>query len=144
MPKFPRGRRASSCASVWPKSWASRRDERARHRRSAARNRPRSLDPLLHAAHGLGARLALRRWVCGNRGGGADGAHQARRGTRSQHQASRRGSHFHLYVSVDDLDAIAARNVAIVEPPHDTPWGMREMIATDDQGHILYFGQQRS
>lgn len=49
--------------------------------------------------------------------------------------------HFHLYFYTDDLDAVAARDLPMVEPPHDTPWGMREMIVTDDQGHTLYFGQ---
>src|SRR5438067_1033921 len=50
-----------------------------------------------------------------------------------------RGGHFHLYVEVDDAaDAAAemkAKGVALVTDVHDTPWGTREFVLKDDQGH---------
>ena len=58
-----------------------------------------------------------------------------------------RGGHFHLYLETDDADAAAARvagrGVALVKAPHDTPWGTREFVVKDDQGHTLYFGERR-
>jgi len=30
-----------------------------------------------------------------------------------------------------------------VKDVHETPWGTREFVIKDDQGHILYFGQRR-
>lgn len=59
----------------------------------------------------------------------------------------RDGNHLHLYVEVDDLDAMAAalrdRGVEFVLEPHDTVWGARELALRDDQGHTLYFGSTR-
>jgi catechol 2,3-dioxygenase-like lactoylglutathione lyase family enzyme len=56
------------------------------------------------------------------------------------------GEHLHLYLETDDpaalADAIAARGVALVKPLQETPWGTREFVIRDDQGHTLYFGQQ--
>src|ERR1051325_5697364 len=50
-----------------------------------------------------------------------------------------RGEHFHLYLETDDAAAAAAalkRNgVLIVKDVHDTPWGTREFVIKDDQGH---------
>ncbi len=55
------------------------------------------------------------------------------------------GGHLHLYFETDDASALAAaieaKGVALVKPPHDTPWGTREFVLRDDQGHTLYFGQ---
>jgi catechol 2,3-dioxygenase-like lactoylglutathione lyase family enzyme len=57
------------------------------------------------------------------------------------------GGHFHLYFEVDDAAAAAdrfARNgVRLVTELHDMPWGTREFVIRDDQGHTLYFGQPR-
>ena len=51
------------------------------------------------------------------------------------------GDHFHLYLSTTDLDAFAARlgarGVVLTQPPHDTPWGTRECVFFDDQGHTI-------
>jgi catechol 2,3-dioxygenase-like lactoylglutathione lyase family enzyme len=56
-----------------------------------------------------------------------------------------RGGHVHLYVEVDDIDAraarFAARGVTFQEPVSDKPWGMREFVLHDDQGHVIHFGQ---
>jgi catechol 2,3-dioxygenase-like lactoylglutathione lyase family enzyme len=58
-----------------------------------------------------------------------------------------RGEHFHLYLETDDAVAVAAtlkRNgVPVVKDVHDTPWGTREFVIKDDQGHTLYFGESR-
>jgi catechol 2,3-dioxygenase-like lactoylglutathione lyase family enzyme len=58
------------------------------------------------------------------------------------------GEHFDLYLMVDDLAAMAEtchRNgIAFDREPHDTPWGTREFSLRDDQGHVLYFGQDHS
>ena len=57
------------------------------------------------------------------------------------------GDHFHLYFETDDVAAMAAslkRNGArLVRDVHETPWGTRELVIKDDQGHTLYFGQNR-
>ena len=55
------------------------------------------------------------------------------------------GDHFHLYLLTDDLAGFAARlqqnRIAFVKPPHDTPWGTRELAFNDDQGHTIYAAQ---
>lgn len=55
------------------------------------------------------------------------------------------GEHLHLWLSADDPDALAAaveaRGVALLRPPHDTPWQTREFILHDDQGHTLHIGR---
>jgi len=57
------------------------------------------------------------------------------------------GEHFHLYFETEGVDATAAAlkrsGVAFVKDVHDTPWGRREFAVRDDQGHILYFGEDR-
>jgi catechol 2,3-dioxygenase-like lactoylglutathione lyase family enzyme len=57
------------------------------------------------------------------------------------------GGHLHLYFETDDVDAAAAalraKGVPLVQAVHDTPWGTREFTIADDQGHTLYFGQDR-
>ena len=57
-----------------------------------------------------------------------------------------RGGHFHLYVETDDAasaaEGLARRGVALVTRLHETPWGTREFVIKDDQGHTLYFGEQ--
>ena len=58
-----------------------------------------------------------------------------------------RGGHLHLYFETPDADADAAalraKGVPLVQDVHDTPWGTREFTIKDDQGHTLYFGQDR-
>lgn len=62
--------------------------------------------------------------------------------------AVRRDGHLHLYFDVADVDAFASRLVAagvvLVQPPHETAWGIREITFEDDQGHTLYAGEPRS
>jgi len=57
-----------------------------------------------------------------------------------------RGGHFHLYVETDDAasaaEGLARRGVALVTRLHETPWGTREFVIKDDQGHTLYFGER--
>ena len=58
-----------------------------------------------------------------------------------------KGDHFHLYFEVTDLAKTAAflksRGVDLVKDVHETPWGTREVVIKDDQGHTLYFGENR-
>ena len=55
------------------------------------------------------------------------------------------GDHVHLYIHVDDVDAMAARlrarSVPVLAGPIDRPWNTREVVLRDDQGHTLYFSQ---
>lgn len=57
-----------------------------------------------------------------------------------------RGDHFHLYFGTDDArataDALTRNGVPLLKDVHDTPWGTRELAIKDDQGHVLYVGQQ--
>lgn len=57
-----------------------------------------------------------------------------------------RGGHFHLYLETDDVraaaDALKGNGVRLEKDVHDTPWGTREFVCKDDQGHTLYFGQR--
>jgi catechol 2,3-dioxygenase-like lactoylglutathione lyase family enzyme len=57
-----------------------------------------------------------------------------------------RGDHFHLYLEVDDAHEVAAalarKGVPLVKPVTDTPWGTREFVIKDDQGHTLYLGER--
>lgn len=59
-----------------------------------------------------------------------------------------RDEHFHLYLETDDVVAAADRlrctGVRFEREVHETPWGTREFVIRDDQGHTLYFGQPRS
>jgi hypothetical protein len=32
--------------------------------------------------------------------------------------------------------------VRLVKDVHETPWGTREFVIKDDQGHTLYFGEE--
>jgi catechol 2,3-dioxygenase-like lactoylglutathione lyase family enzyme len=56
-----------------------------------------------------------------------------------------KGEHFHLYLETDDVSAAATalkeNGVRLVKDVHETPWGTREFVIRDDQGHTLYFGQ---
>jgi catechol 2,3-dioxygenase-like lactoylglutathione lyase family enzyme len=58
-----------------------------------------------------------------------------------------RGDHLHLYFETDDVMATADRlrlaGVRFERAVHETPWGTREFVIKDDQGHTLYFGQPR-
>ena len=57
----------------------------------------------------------------------------------------REGEHLHLYFDVDDVDRAAAelkgRGVRLEQEVHDTPWGTRELVLRDADGHTLRFGQ---
>jgi catechol 2,3-dioxygenase-like lactoylglutathione lyase family enzyme len=57
------------------------------------------------------------------------------------------GEHFHLYLETNDVAAAAAalkaNGVSLVRDMHDTPWGTREVVIKDDQGHTLYLGESR-
>ena len=57
------------------------------------------------------------------------------------------GEHFHLYLETNDLAATAAtlkkNGVRLAKDLHETPWGTREFVIHDDQGHTLYFGEKR-
>jgi catechol 2,3-dioxygenase-like lactoylglutathione lyase family enzyme len=57
------------------------------------------------------------------------------------------GEHFHLYFGTEDVAALAAmlkqRGIRLVRDVHATPWGTRELVIKDDQGHTLYFGQSQ-
>jgi len=57
------------------------------------------------------------------------------------------GDHFHLYLETNDVAAVAAalkvNGVYFVKDVHDTPWGTREIIIRDDQGHTLHVGENR-
>lgn len=57
------------------------------------------------------------------------------------------GDHFHLYLETDDVTAMAAtlkkNGVRLVRDVHETPWRTIELVIKDDQGHTLYFGQNR-
>ena len=59
----------------------------------------------------------------------------------------RDGEHFHLYLQTDDIAAAAAalkaNGVHLVKDVHDTPWGTRELVINDDQGHTLYLGESK-
>ncbi len=56
------------------------------------------------------------------------------------------GEHFHLYLETDDahamIEQLRKNGVRIVKDPADTPWGMRELVIHDDQGHTIYVGQR--
>jgi len=62
--------------------------------------------------------------------------------------AVRRDGHLHVYFDVPDVNAFASRLVAagvvLVQPPHETAWGTREVVFEDDQGHTLYAGKSLS
>lgn len=53
--------------------------------------------------------------------------------------------HLHLYLQTEGVAATAARlksfGVTLVEDVHETPWGTREVVLHDDQGHTLYLGE---
>jgi catechol 2,3-dioxygenase-like lactoylglutathione lyase family enzyme len=57
------------------------------------------------------------------------------------------GEHFHLYFETNDLATTAAtlkkNGVRLVKDLHETPWGTREFVIHDNQGHTLYFGENR-
>ena len=38
--------------------------------------------------------------------------------------------------------ALKREGVRLVKDVHETPWGTRELVIKDDQGHTLYVGQR--
>lgn len=59
-----------------------------------------------------------------------------------------REDHFHLYFETPDVNAAAdacrRAGVRLAREVHQTPWGTREFVVRDDQGHTLYFGQPQA
>jgi catechol 2,3-dioxygenase-like lactoylglutathione lyase family enzyme len=59
-----------------------------------------------------------------------------------------REDHLHLYFETSDVsaaaDACRRAGARLVRDVHDTPWGTREFVVRDDQGHTLYFGEPQS
>jgi catechol 2,3-dioxygenase-like lactoylglutathione lyase family enzyme len=59
-----------------------------------------------------------------------------------------RDEHFHLYFETADVNAAAdacrRAGVALMTDIHQTPWGTREFVVRDDQGHTLYFGETQA
>ena len=57
------------------------------------------------------------------------------------------GDHFHLYLETDNVvaasEALKRNGVRLVRDVHDTPWGTRELVIKDNQGHTIYFGERR-
>jgi uncharacterized glyoxalase superfamily protein PhnB len=55
------------------------------------------------------------------------------------------GEHFHLYLETSDVAAtgaaLKAHGIVLVKDVHETPWGTREIVIKDDQGHTLCLGQ---
>lgn len=55
------------------------------------------------------------------------------------------GGHFHLYLETQGVAGFAvqlkAKGVPLVKDVHETPWGTREIVIHDDQGHTLYLGE---
>jgi catechol 2,3-dioxygenase-like lactoylglutathione lyase family enzyme len=55
-----------------------------------------------------------------------------------------RDGHLHLYFETPDVMAAAEEvrraGVPLAKEVHMTPWGTREFVIHDDQGHTLYFG----
>jgi catechol 2,3-dioxygenase-like lactoylglutathione lyase family enzyme len=58
-----------------------------------------------------------------------------------------KGEHFHLYLETDNAvaaaEALRRNGVPLVRDVHETAWGTKEFVIKDDQGHTLYFGQNR-
>lgn len=55
------------------------------------------------------------------------------------------GGHLHLYFQTTGVaifaEQLKRKGMAIVRDVHDTPWGTRELVVLDDQGHTRYFGE---
>lgn len=55
------------------------------------------------------------------------------------------GDHFHLYLETDDIMATAVdlrrQGVQFVRDVCETPWGTREFVIRDDQGHTIYVAE---
>lgn len=55
------------------------------------------------------------------------------------------GGHFHLYLNTTNVAEFASRlralGVPLVRDVHETPWGTREIVIHDDQGHTVYLGE---
>lgn len=50
-----------------------------------------------------------------------------------------------ICINVENIDeyyeTIKARGATIIWPPDDKPWGLREMLVQDPDGHMIRFGQ---
>lgn len=59
-----------------------------------------------------------------------------------------REEHLHLYFETSDVNAAAEAcrraGVLLAKDVHRTPWGTREFVIHDDQGHTLYFGEPQA
>ena len=60
---------------------------------------------------------------------------------------ARKGEHVHLYLEADGVasaaDELRRRGVRLLKDVHETPWGTREIVLEDDQGHSLYLYENR-
>ena len=58
-----------------------------------------------------------------------------------------KGDHLHLYFTTSDLESKAKQleenGVLFLKRISETQWGKREFAVKDNQGHILYFGQDQ-
>ena len=58
-----------------------------------------------------------------------------------------KGDHLHLYFTTSDLERKAKQleenGVLFLKRISETQWGKREFAVKDNQGHILYFGQDQ-
>ena len=59
-----------------------------------------------------------------------------------------RENHLHLYFETPDVNAAAVdcrrAGVVLATDVHETPWGTREFVIHDDQGHTLRFGEPQA
>jgi catechol 2,3-dioxygenase-like lactoylglutathione lyase family enzyme len=57
-----------------------------------------------------------------------------------------KAEHFHLYLETNDAataaEALRSNGIDLVREVHETPWGTKEFIINDDQGHTLYIGER--
>jgi len=59
----------------------------------------------------------------------------------------RDGDHLHLYFVMDDIEIFAqelvGRGVRFLNRLNETAWGTKEFSVADNEGHVLYFGQNQ-
>ena len=110
-----------------------------------ADHRPRSLYPLLHGAAWVPAGLSIRRFLRGHSRRTA-ALHLKLVDTKDPSiEVVASDDHLHLYFVTPDVmaavEAVRQAGIRLVKEVHRTPWGTREFVVHDDQGHTLYFGE---